>query len=305
MMNFDDITAFNAVVETGSISAAGRRLGLAKSVISKRVKDLEAVVSATLFKRTTRSVKLTDQGRTLYEHTRAIMNQLDEAASAVAERADQLKGTIRIAAPVSFGTLYLGQLLWPFMLRHPGLEMAIDLDDRVVDLLGNGYDLGIRVGRLPDSSLVARRLSCMRLFLCASPAYLQRHPAPRSPEDLVEHECIGYAHLTAGQVWPFEPARGSTEVRSVRVRGRVVATTGELMRDAALAGRGLAVLPEFLVSEALRDGRLVLVLPSCRPLAGSVYALYPKDRQRSLRIRALVDHLADALSKRPPWVTAD
>ncbi len=304
MMNFDDITAFNAVVETGSISAAGRRLGLAKSVISKRVKDLEAGVSATLFKRTTRSVKLTDQGRTLYEHTRAIMNQLDEAASAVAEDADELKGTIRIAAPVSFGTLYLGQMLWPFMQRHPGLEMAIDLDDRVVDLLGNGYDLGIRVGRLPDSSLIARRLSCMRQFLCASPDYLHRHPAPRSPEDLTEHECIGYAHLTAGQVWQFEPARGTTEIRSVRVRGRFVANNGELMRDAAIAGLGLAVLPEFLVSDAVRDGRLQLVLPSCRPVGGSVYALYPRDRQRSLRIRALVDHLVEALSKRPPWVPA-
>ena len=212
-MNFDDIAAFNAVVETGSMSAAGRRLGLAKSVISKRVKDLEANVTTTLFKRSTRSVRLTDQGRVLYEHTRAIMTQLDEAASAVAERHDELKGTIRIAAPVSFGTLHLGRLLWPFMQRHPGIEMAIDLDDRVVDLLGSGYDLGIRVGRLPDSSLIARRLSCMRQILCASPAYLERHPAPRSPEDLAEHECIGYAHLTAVRYGsssrPAAPARSA------------------------------------------------------------------------------------------------
>ena len=301
-MNLDDIAAFNAVVETGSISAAGRRLGMAKSVISKRVRDLEQAVSATLFKRSTRSMRLTDQGSLLYEHTRAIMNQLDEAASALAERKDELKGTIRLAAPVSFGTLYLGRLLWPFLLRHPGLEIAIDLDDRVVDLLGQGYDVGIRVGRLPDSSLVARRLAPMRMLLCASPAYVERHGSPKMPTDLTDHECIGYAHLTAGQVWQFEAARGASEPRSVRVRGRFVANNGELMRDAAIAGIGIALLPEFLVAEAVRDGRLQTLLNTCRPVGGSVYALYPRDRQRSLKLRALIDHLATALAPTPPWV---
>ena len=301
-MNFDDIAAFNAVVEAGSISAAGRRLGLAKSVISKRVKDLEASVAATLFKRSTRSVRLTEPGRLLYAHTRAIMNQLDEAASAVAERQDELKGAIRIAAPVSFGTQHLGRLLWPFLQMHPGIEVAIDLDDRVVDLLGLGYDLGIRVGRLPDSSLIAKRLACMQVVLCASPGYLAKRGTPRVPDDLADHECIGYAHLTAGQVWQFEPPRGSSEVRSVRVRGRFVANNGELMRDAAIAGLGLALLPAFLVAEALRERTLQSVLPSCRPLGGSVYALYPRDRQRSRRISALVEHLAQAMAPRPPWV---
>jgi DNA-binding transcriptional LysR family regulator len=301
-MNFDDVTAFNAVAETGSISAAGRRLGLAKSVISKRVKDLESRLGATLFKRSTRSVRLTDQGRTLYGHTRTILNRLDEAAASVAEREDELKGTIRMAAPVSFGTLHLGRLLWPFMQRHPGLEVAVDLDDRVVDLLGLGYDIGIRVGRLPDSSLIARRLADMRMHLCAAPAYLARHGTPKSPEDLPDHDCIGYAHLTAGQVWQFEPARGSRELRSVRVRGRFVANNGELMRDAAIAGLGIVMLPEFLVAQALRDKELVCLMPACRPVAGSVYALYPRDRQRSRKITALLDHLGGSLARQRSWL---
>ena len=304
-MNFDDIAAFNAVVETGSISAAGRRLGLAKSVISKRVKDLEAELQATLFKRSTRSVRLTDHGRVLYEHTRAILNRVDEAVASVAERDDELKGTLRIAAPVSFGTLHLGQLLWPFLQRHPGLEVAIDLDDRRVDLLGLGYDVGIRIGRLPDSSLVAKKLGDMRMYLCASPAYLGERGTPKSPDELAEHDCIGYAHLTAGQVWQFEPLRAGGEPRTVRVRGRVVANNGDLMRDAAIAGLGLVMLPEFLAAPALRDRRLVRVLPGCRPLGASVYALYPKDRQRSLKIRALLEHLGKILLPSPPWQLKD
>jgi DNA-binding transcriptional LysR family regulator len=299
-LKLDAIAAFNAVVETGSVSAAARRLGVGKSVISKRVTELEDSVAATLLKRSTRSVVLTDRGQAFYERTRALLSDLEDAANAASDRSRGLRGTLRLAAPMSFGTMHLGEILWSFLARHPELELAVDLDDRVVDLLGLGYDLGIRIGRLPDSSLIGRRLADMRVLLCASPAYLARRGAPRSLEELKDHDCIGYAHLTAGQLWQFEPARGGSEQRSVRVKSRVVANNGELMRDAAIAGLGLALLPEFLIFEALKAGRLLPVLPACRPVSGAVYALYPRDRQGSPRVTALVEHLAAALA-RPPW----
>jgi DNA-binding transcriptional LysR family regulator len=242
-LKLDDIAAFAAVAETGSVSAAARRLGVAKSVVSKRVTELERGLGATLLKRSPRSVMLTDRGRTFYERARAIMAALDEAATAVREAEGELRGLLRIAAPMIFGTTYLGELLWPLLRQHPALEVAIDLDDRAVDLLGSGYDLGIRIGALADSSLIGRKLADVPRVLCASPKYLATAGAPGSLEELPRHDCIGYAHLAAGQVWQFQPVRGTSEVRSVRVKSRFVANTGELMRGAAIAGLGLLMVP--------------------------------------------------------------
>ncbi|MBS0375747.1 MAG: LysR family transcriptional regulator [Proteobacteria bacterium] len=300
-LRLDDIAAFTAVIETGSVSAAARRLGVAKSVVSKRVAELERELGATLLKRTPRSVVPNERGRTFYDRARAILAALDEATTAVQDPDGELRGLLRIAAPMTFGTMYLGGLLWPLLRSHPALEVAIDLDDRVVDLLGSGYDLGIRIGPLADSSLIGRKLADMPRVLCASPAYLERAGSPASLDELPRHDCIGYAHLAAGQVWSFQPARGSTEPRSVRVQSRFVANNGELMRGAAIAGLGLVLLPEFIVAQALRDGELVRVLPGCRPLPSAMHALYPRDRQGSPRVRAVVEQLLAALRPRPPW----
>lgn len=303
-VRFDDIAAFAAVAECGSVSGAARRLGVAKSVVSKRVSELERSLGATLLKRTPRSVALTDRGRTFYERSRAIMAALDEAATLVREEQGGLRGQIRIAAPMTLGTMYLGGMLWPLLREHPALEVALDLDDRVVDLLGSGYDLGIRIGPLPDSSLIARKLVDIPRVLCASPAYLARAGLPGSIEDLPDHDCVGYAHLAAGQVWSFQPLRGSSEPRAVRVKSRFVANNGELMRGAAVAGLGLLLVPEFIVADALRDGSLVRVLPACRPVPTALHVLYPRDRHGSPRVRAVVERLAAAMKPRPPWEIA-
>ena len=304
-MKLDDIAAFAAVVETGSVSSAARRLGVAKSVVSKRVSELERGLGATLLKRSPRSVTLTDRGRTFYDRGRAILAALDQAANEVREADGELRGLIRIAAPMTFGTMYLGALLWPLLREHPALEVAIDLDDRVVDLLGSGYDLGIRVGVLADSSLIGRKLAEITRVVCASPAYLARAGSPATLEQLPQHDCIGYAHLAAGQVWQFQPLRGTSEVRSIRVKSRFVANNGELMRGAAIAGLGLLLVPEFIVADALRSGALVRVLPGCRPLPSALSALYPRDRHGSPRVRAVVERLAAAMRPRPPWELAE
>jgi DNA-binding transcriptional LysR family regulator len=300
-IRFEDIKAFQAVVESGSVSAAARRLGVAKSVVSKRVTGLERALGGTLLKRSPRSVQATDRGRAFYESSRTILGSLDDAAAAVREGDGELRGIVRIAAPLTFGRMHLGDMLWPFLRQHPRLEVAVDLDDRVVDLLGSGYDLGIRIGTLPDSSLVGRKLADMARVLCASPEYLARAGTPGSLSELPQHDSIGYAHLAAGQVWQFQAARTGGETRSVRVRSRFVANNGELMRGAAVAGLGLLMVPEFIVADALRGGELVRVLPGCRPVPTALHALYPRDRHGSPRIRAVVEHLAAAMRPHPPW----
>jgi len=298
-LRLDDIHAFIAVAETRSVSGAARRLGVAKSMVSKRVSALEQALGATLLKRAPRSVSLTDRGGAFYSRARAILASLEEAAAEVRELQTSLGGLVRIAAPYTFGTMYLGRLLWPFLKAHPLLEVALDLDDKVVDLLGSGYDLGLRIGPLADSSLVSRHLADISRVLCASPEYLARHGTPASLEELSAHACVGYAHLAAGQVWRFRAGRGE---RSVRVQSRFVANNGELMRGAAIAGVGLLMVPEFIVADALASGSLVRVLPSMPPVGTALVALYPRDRQGSARVRTIVDHLAQALAPIPPWV---
>ncbi len=297
---FEDIEAFVAVAESGGISGAARRLGLAKSIVSKRVTALERSVGATLLQRLPRAVTLTDRGRAYYERARSILGALDEASAEVRDLQGSLRGLLRIAAPLTFGTLYLGDLMWPFLQAHPQLEVALDLDDRIVDLLGSGYDLGIRIGPMPDSSMVARVLADMPLVLCAAPSYLDRAGIPANLDDLPAHACIGYAHLAAGQVWRFRVGRSAVE-HAVRVHSRFVANNAELMRGAAVAGLGLLMVPEFVVAQDLNQGRLVRLLPETPPVGKVLHALYPRDRQGSTRVRALLDHLADALSPEPPW----
>lgn len=297
----DDILAFIQVIETGSFSAAALRLNLAKSVVSKRVSDLEAALGGRLLHRSTRRVTPTDKGRAFYGRARTLLRELDAAAEEVSDDDEALIGPLRIAAPMSFGTLHLAPLLFAFAARHPRLELALDLDDRMVDLGGGGYDLAVRIGRLPDSALVGRRLAESRRVVCCSPDYAGRAGVPATLDELPHHEGIGYANIPAGQLWQFEPAAGDNEPRGVTMRCRAVANNGEAMRDAALAGLGVALLPLFIAAPALREGRLVAVLPGIRPLSDTIYAVYPPTSHPGRKVRAVIDHLVAALSGVPAW----
>ena len=291
----DDIATFVQAVEAGSLSAAARRLGLSKSVVSKRVGDLEAALGAALLQRTPRRVVPTDAGTAYYQRARAILAELDHAAEAAAGPTGALRGSLRIAAPMSFGQVHLGPALFPLAQRHPELELAIDLDDRFVDLVGEGYDLGIRIGRLADSTLVARKLTTSRILLCASPDYLARAGTPRTIDDLAGHAHIGYANRPAATLpmadGPMRPLG----------RPRLLVNNGELAREAALAGLGLAVLPSFIAAEALRAGRLVPVLCQAPLAHAAVSAILPPTRHRSAKVRAVLDHLAACWRDPPPW----
>lgn len=297
----NDILAFLQAMETGSISTAAQRMGLSKSVISKRITDLEVALKVELLHRSTRGVVPTDKGVAFYQRARSIMQQLDQAAAELIEQDDELCGSLRIAAPMTFGTLHLGPILFSFISRYPQLRLALDLDDRITDLPGEGYDLGIRIGRLRDSSLVARKLAVSRRVICCSPEYAQRAGLPVTIEELAGHACVGYANVSPSQIWQFEPIEPGGALRSLIVRSRIVTNNGESMRDAAIAGLGISVLPIFIAAKALASGQLINAMPDACPVADTIYAVYPRNRHLPKKVRAVIDHLVTVFEGDPPW----
>jgi DNA-binding transcriptional LysR family regulator len=286
----EDILTFLTVIEAGGLTAAARRLGVAKSVASKRISDLEGGLGATLLRRSARGVVATDAGAAFYGRARGILAELDDAASSAAGTGE-LSGLIRVAGPLSFGTLHLAPVLVDFLARHPRVELALHLNDRVVDIIHEGYDLAVRIGRLKDSSLVAKKLAECKRVLCCSPAYARHAGLPSTLDNLKDHACIGYANVPIGERWLFEAERRGGQQRSILVRPRLTVDNGEAIRDAAIAGMGLTVLPTFLVADALRAGKLLPVLQDTPVVSDGIFVVYPPDRYLSIKLRALIEHL--------------
>ncbi|WP_018231825.1 LysR family transcriptional regulator [Thioalkalivibrio thiocyanodenitrificans] len=297
-MKLEGIRTFVTIVEAGSITGAARRLGVAKSVVSHRLSELEDAVDARLIQRSSRRLSLTDQGATFHRFCTRMLGELDEAVSLIAEKGHELCGPLRVAAPMSFGLLHLGPALFAFLAGHPGIQLDLDLNDRMVDLVGEGYDMAIRIGQLPDSSLVARRLVSSRSLLVASPDYARAQGLPRRVEDLAGHRGILYSNVHPNDQLRFK--RGGGFVTG-HFGTSMQVNNGDIMRDAAIAGLGLAVIPDFIVWQAVADGRLQVV-----PLDGSlpevgIYAVFPQTRHLPAKVRALVDHLAETFGDPPYW----
>jgi DNA-binding transcriptional LysR family regulator len=297
----EDIVTFLTVIEAGGLSAAARRLGVAKSVASKRISDLEGALAATLLRRSARGVVPTDAGAAFYGRARHILAELEDAAAAAG--AGEFSGSMRVAGPLSFGTLHLAPVLLDFLVRHPRLELALHLNDRVVDIVREGYDLAVRIGRLKDSSLIAKKLAVCKRVLCCSPAYAAHAGLPGAPDALKDHACIGYSNVPISERWFFEAAKPGGKPRSVVVRPRLTVDNGEAIRAAAVAGMGLTVLPTFLVADALRTGKLIAVLPDTPAVSDGIFVVYPPDRHLSTKVRALIEHLTAAFKGAPPWET--
>ena len=259
---FDDVVTFLRVIEAGGITAAATQLNLSKSVVSKRISDLEEALGVALLRRSTRRVTPTEHGLLFYDRMREALQQVGEAVEAVTNREGRLSGRLRLTAPMSFGILHLGPLIAEFARLNPALELAVDLDDRMLDLAGGGYDLAVRIGRLPGSSLMVRKLCVSPRVLCCSPAYAQERGLPKIVGELSSYDCIDYANVHANRFWRFVSAASQNKPRAAITRSRIVANNGEVMRDAAIAGLGLAILPLFIAAEALRAGRLIRVLPN-------------------------------------------
>lgn len=297
MLKLDGIATFVAVAEAGSISEAARRLRLAKSVVSERLAELERSLGTVLLHRTTRRLALTEDGGAFLERAAHITREVEEAAADLAERRGALSGPLRLAAPVTFGRLHLGPALYPFLARHPRIELTLELDDRRVDAAAEGYDAVLRHGVPADTRLVAWRLAPSRRVLVAAPSYLSRHGMPGSIGELEQHRGIFYTNRGVAD-WRFPGVQGGLSVRA-RVALRV--NNGDMMRDAAIAGLGIALLPTFISGTAVRAGTLQVVEVGAEAEGEFVYMAHPEGRRSSAKLRALAACLRDAFGDPPYW----
>jgi len=299
-MKIDGLTSFVAVAETRSITEAARRLDISKSVVSDRLIEFERSLGVTLLRRTTRKLTLTEEGSRFLERAHRILREIDDATDEIAERQGALRGALRIAAPVSFGTLHVGPALYPFLAAHPDIEVELSLDDRFVDAPGDGYDAVIRHGRIRDSRLVVKALATSRRVLVASADYLARCGAPTSLAALEGHAGIIYSNRGAAD-WRFE--RGARTI-VVRAGHALRVNNGVVMRDAAVAGLGIALLPTFLVAPEIVSGRLQIVDVGEEAEGGVIHIAFARDRRASAKVRALVDCLRAAFGDPPSWDAA-
>ncbi|MBZ9656419.1 LysR family transcriptional regulator [Phyllobacterium lublinensis] len=302
---FDDLLTFIDVMETHSITATAARLNLSKSVVSKRITDLEGALGIELFQRSPRKLLATENALDFVERVRPLVREMLEVADTVGQRNRAIRGSLRIAAPMTFGTLYLGRMIADFARQYPDLEVAVEFEDRMVDLVRGGYDVGIRIGILKDSSLIARKLCTDARVICCSPDFASANGLPGTVEELSSFACIDYSNVNTSQLWQFENPASPSEPISVAMHGRIVANNGEAMRDMAIAGLGLVLLPMFIAADALRAGTLVPVLPDAKPLPYRIYAVYPPTRHVSAKVRAFVDHLTRHIGDPPIWQLPD
>ena len=296
-IDLNDVLVFARVYEAGSFTVAARALGAPKSTISRKVAALEERLGARLVERTTRKFRPTEAGTLLYERAQRIALALDEAEAAVAELHDRPKGTLRLTAPVDFGSAWLPAMLADFVRQYPEVRVDVELSNRFVDLLAEGFDVAIRAGQLDDSSLIARRLGKNRLRLYAAPSYLQARPAPQQPEDLAAHQLVLFRAPRFHATWQL--SRG-VEVRTMETVSRISVHDFKLLRGLLVAGSGIGVLPDVTGGAEVRAGRLQLVLPEWSLGEGTMSAVYPSSRHLSASVRAFLDHLTSHLSP-PPW----
>jgi len=303
MMKLEGIAAFVVISESGSISEAARRLRLSKSVVSERLAELERSLGAKLLHRTTRRLTLTEDGSAFLERAARITHDVESAAADMAERRGALVGPLRISAPVTFGRLHLGPALYPFLIEHPEIELTLDLDDRRVDASSGGFDAVIRNGPILDSRLMAWKLSPSRRVLVASPAYLKEYGSPRSIEELAGHKGIFYTNRGAAD-WRFPRVAGSAggdDALVVRGRLGLGLNNGDMIRDAAIAGLGIALIPMFIAGPALKADELELVDIGMRPEEEFIFIAHPDGRHPSAKLRALADHLRKTFGSPPYW----
>jgi len=299
MIRIEGIAAFVATVEHGSISGAARQLRLSKSVVSERLAELERSLGSALLHRTTRKLSLTEDGTAFLPRAQRITRDVTEAAADIAERRGTLAGPLRIAAPVTFGHMHLGPTLYPFLKSHPEIRLTLDLDDRRIDVASSGHDAIIRQGVIDDTRLVVWKLAKSRRILVASAAYLAEHGTPTSFEDLRDHRGIFYTNRGASD-WHFRTVDGPVTVQAKQALG---VNNGDMIRDAVAAGLGIAMLPAFIASPAIRAGKIVAIPIDIAPDEEWIYMAHSQGRDPSAKLRALRDHLKEAFGDPPYWET--
>lgn len=296
MTNLGDLEVFVRVIAAGSMSTAARDLGLSPAVVSKRIKRLEDKLGTRLLQRTTRQISLTEAGQGFHERVLTVLGGLEEAEAFASGRSSEVNGTLKISASTSFGRMHVAPHLMPFMEAHPDLAIHLVLSDEFTDIVGGGFDLAIRIAELNDSSLVARRLAPVRRVLCAAPDYLAAHGTPETLDDLKKHRCLP-AHNHDS--WRLE---GPTGPLTLRPEGMLITNSSEVIREAVIAGLGIALRSTWDVGAELKSGKLVQVLPqyeSSRNVALS--AVYPSRQFLPAKVRLFIDYLAELYGPVPYW----
>jgi DNA-binding transcriptional LysR family regulator len=287
-----------AVVEAGSLVGAAERLDTSTTAVSRHVAMLEEHLGARLLNRTTRRISMTDVGEAFFGRTQNILAEITEAESIAGEGSTSLSGLLRISAPLSFGISKLSHWLPSFLDRYPDLKLDVDLNDRVIDLAAEGMDVAVRIGRQPASpNLIIRRLAPVRMRVCASPQYLERYGRPLHPADLTDHATMSYSYLSSGDHWVLTNMSG--QQISARIRPRVQATNGEILRDMALAGAGIIMQPSFIVDAEIASGRLECILDGWSMDGFSLYAVYLSRQFLPAKVRAFIDHLSAMTALEP------
>tara|TARA_R110002095_G_scaffold215751_2_gene210872 strand:- start:322 stop:1203 length:882 start_codon:yes stop_codon:yes gene_type:complete len=290
MFNWEGVSEFVAVAEAESFTAAGKRLGISTAQVSRQVSALETRLSAKLFYRTTRQVSVTELGNIYYQHCRQLLDGLDEAERAITNLQSTPTGKLKITAPVTYGERTIAPLVNSFVVKYPGLEVRLHLTNQTLDLIDEGYDLAIRLGKLGDSTMMAKRLASRTQYVCASPDYLATHGVPHSLSELEQHNCL----KGTLDYWRFQE---NGNARNIKVKGNIRCNSGRALVDAALKGIGIVQLPDYYVSHSIENGQLISLLEYLREPDEGVWALYPHNRHLSPKVRMLIDYLVKELGE--------
>jgi DNA-binding transcriptional LysR family regulator len=297
MDKFQEMRAFVAVADAGSFVRAAESLALSKAAVSRFVNELEARLGVRLMHRTTRKLSLTEEGEVFHTRCQALLADIAEAEAEVSSRSGEAAGLVKVNAPFTFGILHLAPLWGEFKARHPHVTLDVTLSDRVVDLVEEGYDLAVRIARLPSSTLISRKLSATRMVVCASPQYLERAGTPQHPSQLARHAVLAYSHWSGRDEWQFDGPDGPV---SVKTEPWIRTNSGDTCRAGALRDQGIVMQPSFLVGTDLAAGTLVELLPQYRALELGIYALYPTRKHVTPKVRLLIDFLVESF-KTPRW----
>ena len=299
MDRFTSMAVFVAAAEEGSLIGAARRFGLSASMAGKHVSAIEADLGIRLMQRSTRQLSLTDAGRAYYTRCKRILEEVDDANREASDAQQVVRGALRVAVPLTFGAMHLGGVLARYLEQHPAVAVEVMLSDRYVDLLSEGIDVAIRIGRLLDSDLVARRLAPCRMVFCASPDFLNRYGTPRNVEELRRAPRLAFSEAVSAGDWMLMDPEDQSHLIDGPVR--MAANNTQMLVAAALAGAGVAYGPTFVFGERIAAGDLIALLPDHRTSELAIHALYPSARNISLKVRRLIDHLIASFGADPPW----
>lgn len=302
MSSFNTLPIFVALVEAGSFSKAGEQLNTSKSAVSKRISQLESDLGVRLFNRTTRSLTLTEAGEEYYDYASQAISLAKEAEYAVSRLQAKPKGKLKISVPMTFGRLYVSNLIPTFLALYPDIQIEMVMDDKRQDFIKQGFDIGIRIGQLEDSSLVAKKIALCRSVICASEAYLAKHGTPQKPHDLNDHNCLYYSYFRAGQDWLFHKKADKKENAFIKVtpKGNYRVNNSDALHDAAIAGLGIVNMPTFIVGPDLVRNKLTQILTHYPQPIHGIYAIFPERKHLAAKVRVFIDFLQQEIGGDTP-----